>query len=114
MCCSVDNPDSLQNIAEKWNPEIKHFCPGVPIIVVGNKADIRDDARVISELSRRNRKPVQSQEGHDVARQIGARSYMECSAKENSGVKEIFQEALKIGLVYQQTRRRHVRKCRFL
>ncbi|KAK2843631.1 hypothetical protein Q7C36_011846 [Tachysurus vachellii] len=27
MCFSVDSPDSLENIPEKWVPEVKHFCP---------------------------------------------------------------------------------------
>ncbi len=35
MCFSIDSPDSLENIPEKWNPEVKHFCPNVPIILVG-------------------------------------------------------------------------------
>lgn len=25
-----------ENILEKWTPEVKHFCPNVPIILVGN------------------------------------------------------------------------------
>ena len=33
----TDSPDSLENIPEKWTPEVKHFCPNVPIILVGNK-----------------------------------------------------------------------------
>jgi len=37
MCFSIDSPDSLENIPEKWTPEVKHFCPSVPIILVGNK-----------------------------------------------------------------------------
>ena len=32
MCFSIDSPDSLENIPEKWTPEVKHFCPNVPII----------------------------------------------------------------------------------
>lgn len=43
MCFSVDSPDSLENIPEKWTPEVKHFCPNVPIILVGNKKDLRND-----------------------------------------------------------------------
>ncbi|WP_411023650.1 GTP-binding protein, partial [Salmonella sp. s51228] len=34
LCYSVDNPDSLENISEKWVPEVRHFCPTVPIILV--------------------------------------------------------------------------------
>ncbi|KAH1167991.1 hypothetical protein KIL84_003474 [Mauremys mutica] len=33
MCFSIDSPDSLENIPEKWTPEVKHFCPNVPIIL---------------------------------------------------------------------------------
>ncbi|KAG6938190.1 ras -like protein family member A, partial [Chelydra serpentina] len=43
MCFSIDSPDSLENIPEKWTPEVKHFCPNVPIILVGNKKDLRND-----------------------------------------------------------------------
>ena len=68
MCFSVDSPDSLENIPEKWFvfytfshasltplnrvPEVKHFCPNVPIILVGNKKDLRTDQSTIRELAR--------------------------------------------------------------
>ena len=44
MCFSIDSPDSLENIPEKWTPEVKHFCPNVPIILVGNKK-VRGDKK---------------------------------------------------------------------
>ena len=37
MCFGIDNPDSLENITEKWQPEVRHFCPRVPVVLVGNK-----------------------------------------------------------------------------
>ena len=45
MCFSIDSPDSLENIPKKWIPEVKHFCPDVPIILVGNKKDLRNDEK---------------------------------------------------------------------
>lgn len=27
VCFSVDNPDSLDSITNKWEPEIRRFCP---------------------------------------------------------------------------------------
>ena len=27
-----------------WIPEVTHFCPKAPIILVGTKADLRDDS----------------------------------------------------------------------
>lgn len=47
MCFSIDLPDSLENIQDKWIPEVKHFCPNVPIILVGNKRDLRNDPDTI-------------------------------------------------------------------
>uniref|UniRef100_A0A8C9FMG5 Uncharacterized protein n=1 Tax=Pavo cristatus TaxID=9049 RepID=A0A8C9FMG5_PAVCR len=34
ICFSVDRPDSQQNVLDFWVPEIKLFCPTVPIILV--------------------------------------------------------------------------------
>ncbi|KAH7986678.1 hypothetical protein HPB52_024806 [Rhipicephalus sanguineus] len=47
MCFSIDSPDSLENILEKWHPEVKHFCPSVPIVLVANKKDLRSDPATI-------------------------------------------------------------------
>ncbi|KAG7254093.1 hypothetical protein CRUP_029599, partial [Coryphaenoides rupestris] len=52
MCFSIDSPDSLENIPEKWTPEVKHFCPNVPIILVGNKKDLRNDEHTRRELGK--------------------------------------------------------------
>ena len=41
-----------ENIPEKWTPEVKHFCPNVPIILVGNKKDLRQDEHTRRELAK--------------------------------------------------------------
>lgn len=41
-----------ENIPEKWTPEVKHFCPTVPIILVGNKKDLRNDEHTRRELAK--------------------------------------------------------------
>lgn len=41
-----------ENIPEKWTPEVKHFCPTVPIILVGNKKDLRNDDHTRRELAK--------------------------------------------------------------
>ena len=41
ICFSIDSPDSFRNITDKWVPEVNHHCPNVPIILVGNKMDLR-------------------------------------------------------------------------
>ncbi|MCJ8744159.1 hypothetical protein PDJAM_G00115240 [Pangasius djambal] len=88
MCFSIDSPDSLENIPEKWTPEVKHFCPNVPIILVGNKKDLRNDEHTRRELAKMKQEPVKAEEGRDMANRIYAFGYMECSAKTKDGVRE--------------------------
>ena len=70
LCFSIDNKDSFDNIKEKWIPEIKQYCPKVPLILVGNKIDLRSD----------NQKSIKYEDGISMANQIGACTYLECSA----------------------------------
>ena len=93
MCFSIDAPDSFDNIPEKWTPEVKHFCPNVPIILVGNKKDIRNDEGVRKELSRMKQEPVRPEQGRVMAETINAFTYLECSAKTKEGVREVFEAA---------------------
>lgn len=41
VCFDISCPNSFQNISTVWAPELKHYMPGTPVVVVGNKADLR-------------------------------------------------------------------------
>ncbi|XP_041459619.1 rho-related GTP-binding protein RhoA-B-like isoform X1 [Lytechinus variegatus] len=109
MCFAIDNPDSLENIPEKWTPEVRHFCPNVPIILVGNKKDLRNDDHTKLELQRTKQTPVSYDEGHQMAVKSGAAKYMECSAKTNDGVREVFETATRQAL--QSRKKKNRFKC---
>ena len=98
MCFSIDSPDSLENIPEKWTPEVKHFCPNVPIILVGNKKDLRDDEHVKKELAKMKQEPVKHEEGTQMCEKINGYAYLECSAKTKDGVIAVFRTATKAAL----------------
>ncbi|KAH7973931.1 hypothetical protein HPB49_007085 [Dermacentor silvarum] len=98
MCFSIDSPDSLENIPEKWTPEVRHFCPNVPIILVGNKKDLRNDPHTLRELAKMKQKPVAPEEGRTMAEKINAYGYLECSAKTKDGVREVFETATRAAL----------------
>lgn len=70
MCFSIDSPDSLENIPEKWTPEVRHFCPNVPIILVGNKKDLRNDPNIIRDLQKMKQEPVKTEQGRAMADSI--------------------------------------------
>jgi len=111
MCFSIDSPDSLENIPEKWTPEVRHFCPNVPIILVGNKKDLRNDPQTLRELSKMKQEPVRPEQGRAMAEQIGAYAYLECSAKTKDGVREVFETATRAAL---QVKKKPKRKCNIL
>ncbi|KAH7881805.1 ras family-domain-containing protein [Phlebopus sp. FC_14] len=98
ICFSVDNPTSLENVETKWIDEILEFCPGVKLVLVALKCDLRDDRTVRDRLARYGMQSVQYEEGLTVARRIRASRYLECSSKHNRGVSEVFYEAARVSL----------------
>lgn len=42
LCFSVDSPDSLENVESKWVGEIADNCPGVRLVLVALKCDLRE------------------------------------------------------------------------
>jgi Ras family protein A len=95
ICFSIGNPDSLDNIHETWLPEVSHFCAGVPIVLVGTKFDLRHDAATIAELHKTSQHPVTYQEAREAQRKIGANYHVECSAKLDVDVAEVFKTAVR-------------------
>ena len=104
MCFSIDSPDSLENIPEKWTPEVKHFCPNVPIILVGNKRDLRNDEGTKHELAKMKQPLVAVDEEKAMADKIGAYEYLECSAKTKDGVRDVFESASRAALIQKESK----------
>jgi small GTP-binding protein len=94
LCFSVVNPAHFDSIAQKWHQEVKHFCPDCPIILVGTKQDLRNDAATLSELASAGQVPISTEKGKLLAEKIEAVSYMECSALSRFGLKEVFDSAI--------------------
>jgi small GTP-binding protein len=91
LCFSVDNPSSLQNIASKWYPEVKEYCPDKPVILVGNKLDLRNAEQTPGRPTRR---PCEDKEIQRIVKLIHAYAYVENSALLNNGVTEVFRKAV--------------------
>jgi Rho family protein len=117
---SIDFPTSLANVLDKvrpllhfhpcieltsfcpfapflnpqWYPEVSHFCPSTPLLLIATKTDLRSDPTTIRMLSAQGQAPITPEHGAAVAKDIGA-GYKECSAKTGKGVKEVFDAALR-------------------
>jgi len=99
VCYSVVSPVSYENITAKWYPELMHFCPEVPQILVGTKTDLRRDSSVVEKLKSQGQNPLTPEQGQDLARKIKAEKYLECSAKTTENLKTVFDEAVKAVLL---------------
>jgi len=92
---SVVNPSSFENIRAKWYPEVSHHCPNTPIILVGTKVDLREDSATIEKLNTKKQAPITYEQGLQMMQEIGGVKYMECSALTQTGLKAVFDEAIR-------------------
>ena len=115
VCFSVTSQTSLMNVRNKWIPEIQHYAPGVPFLLVGTKTDLRDDPDVQATLRMRGLQSVSQAEAEELASALGSHQYIECSAMTCEGVKDVFDSVVKQVLVDRESdlksRRREKRMC---
>ncbi|PTB35731.1 uncharacterized protein TrAFT101_010579 [Trichoderma asperellum] len=115
LCYSVDSKDSLENVESKWVGEIADNCPGVKLVLIALKCDLRQtgdeepeeaDAAAAADGNAQREKPptISYDEGLEVAKRIGASRYLECSAMKNRGVNEAFTEAARVALSVKKER----------
>ncbi|KAM0277765.1 hypothetical protein ACHAQH_005558 [Verticillium albo-atrum] len=115
LCYSVDSKDSLENVESKWVGEIADNCPGVKLVLVALKCDLREsndedngDAdgqpQAPQPGEKRNPTLINYDQGLEVARRIQASRYLECSAMKNRGVNEAFTEAARVALSVKKER----------
>ncbi|XP_068617801.1 rho-related GTP-binding protein RhoE-like isoform X1 [Battus philenor] len=94
LCFNIAEPESLHNAAAKWYREVRTHGGSAPVLLCGCKADLRHDKETLTILSKLRTHPVTSEEALSVARQLGATTYVETSARASSkGVKDAFEVA---------------------
>ncbi|MBA0811657.1 hypothetical protein Gohar_003533 [Gossypium harknessii] len=49
LAFSLISKASYENVHKKWIPELRHYAPNVPIVLVGTKLDLRDDKQFLSD-----------------------------------------------------------------
>lgn len=114
ICFSIVSPPSFDNVKAKvrtrlkirfccgrqtnalqWAPEIAHHAPGVPIVLVGTKLDLRENENVKAEMAKRKQTPIAYEQAVACAREIRAVKYLECSALTQRNLKGVFDEAIR-------------------
>ena len=92
---------------EKWVPEIQKHWGQAPFLLVGTQMDLRNDPAKIMDLGKlyhmnqitkiyisekKKKKPVSTEQGKRLASELGAITYVECSALTQEGMKNVFDE----------------------
>ncbi|KAM8743203.1 rho-related GTP-binding protein RhoF [Acanthopagrus schlegelii] len=113
ICFDVTNPTSFENVLIKWFPEVRHFCRDVPVILIGCKTDLRKDKECTRKLKAMNQDPITYTQGEETRQQMNAELYLECSAKYQENVEDIFREATKRTLAFNRKHRNYnkQKKC---
>lgn len=76
LCFSVDSPDSLENVETKWVGEIAENCPGVKLVLVALKCDLRKKDDDDAETGEPEKPCIDYNEGLRVAEKIKALRYL--------------------------------------
>ncbi|KAL4623057.1 rho-related BTB domain-containing protein 2 isoform X1 [Arapaima gigas] len=105
LCFSIANPNSLHHVRTMWYPEIKHFCPRAPVILVGCQLDLRyADLEAVNRARRPLARPIKSNEilapekGREMAKELGV-PYYETSVVAQFGIKDVFDNAIRAALI---------------
>ncbi|KAM3142360.1 hypothetical protein pb186bvf_005517 [Paramecium bursaria] len=78
---SVIDPKTLDNVIQKWIPELQQYAVDTPIVIAGNKTDLRNDINKI--------------ENYQAILNIINRKHIECSALTQHNVKLLFETAVR-------------------
>jgi small GTP-binding protein len=99
ICFSLVSPTSLENAQNVWIPEVREHCPTTPYILVGMKSDLRDLVAMNGEArDGTGMEAVPEAQGEAIKRAVNACAYLECSAKTQTNVKEVFEAATNAAL----------------
>ncbi|XP_072095310.1 rho-related BTB domain-containing protein 1 isoform X3 [Mobula birostris] len=105
LCFSIANPNSLNHVRTMWLPEIKHFCPRTPVVLVGCQLDLRyADLEAVNRARRPLARPIRPndilppEKGREVAKELGI-PYYETSVFDQFGIKDVFDNAVRGALI---------------
>jgi len=81
MVYCVESKDTFNNCVYEWAPEVAHFCPDVPIILVGSLHCNRSDFDNRDECDRPvSSRCISEEEGKEAAKGMGKFSKHLCTA----------------------------------
>ncbi|ELP91479.1 Rho GTPase, putative [Entamoeba invadens IP1] len=104
LCFSLVYMDSYKSLKTLWLPEIKQYNPNTPILLIGFKSDLREsNGNIESDFPQGIYQRITTEQGLQMAKDIGAMGYIECSTINDINVNMVFEKAKKISYEYLYT-----------
>merc|ERR1712123_286728 len=94
--------------------EVRHHCPNAPVLLVGTKMDLREDPEMMKKLKEKQESPVSTQQGHNLAKELKCKKYLECSSLNQKGLKNVFDEAIRVVLLGDMEDHKRKKPCSVL
>ena len=95
---SVIEPDSINATSKSVVRQIRKFDDvpeyPIPIILIGNQTDFRNDYETLSDLSQQGKRPITFEIGEHLARETNAVKYLECSSSDEMGIANVLEEVV--------------------
>lgn len=85
VCFSLVDKDSLDNVEQFWMPRIRSLGKDIPVILVGTQLDMRKT---------NEQGHVSDEQGKFFAKQLKTNHYIECSAKMDFKIQDVFEKAV--------------------
>lgn len=88
LCYSIENRRSFEHIRAIWYTEVRRHCPDAKMLLVACKIDLRSSSSLSEDL-------ITTSEGQVLADHLNI-PFCEISSKNNIGVEECMQSAIKL------------------
>ncbi|KAJ6460208.1 rho family small GTP binding protein cdc42 [Mycena sanguinolenta] len=115
ICFSVGLPASLERVKTKWLADAQYHCPGVACVIAATQIDLRgpdiDTDANSGETREGRRELITTAQGEELAREIKAVKYVECSAKTREGVQDVFDAVVAAAVQNLHAPQKHRRRC---
>lgn len=104
LCFSCVNPNSMARLETLWLPEAQKALPGVQIVFVCTKTDLRNDAEAIRRTQDNyQRDPITTEEGRRFAKRFKVPYFEVSSLTQPTTLQTLFLEVMRMAVRKQKS-----------
>ena len=104
LCFPVNRPETLHHIQDNIKPLLLTYYKHKPIVLVGTKVDLMHDPNYRENMAYRDIHPIAVVQAKALADEIHAVDYIECSAKTDEGLNELFAKVTELALIAETSK----------